>query len=143
MPFGMTQPPPLPWRIRTQFERLVLVFAASVGLVAALLLLARSAHAAHVGCVWKCLTGIPCAGCGGTRALSALVDGSLVDALAWNPGAVFAASSILAASVYAVLVLAFRLEPWRPAFLGSRWWRIAIVTGIAGNWVYLLCAGRV
>lgn len=75
--------------------------------------------------------------------MSALLHGSFFAALAWNPGIVFAAALLFAASVYAACVLVFRFEPWRPAFAGWRWWKVTIVAGLAGNWLYLLWAGRV
>ena len=135
-------PPPLPWRVRTQPERLILVGAAAAALVVFILFLARSADVAVPGCVWKCATGIPCAGCGGTRALAALLGGSFFDALSWNPGAVFASIMAGSAALYAACVLIFRLDPWRPGLLNGGWWKVAVVSLIAVNWVYLLLAGR-
>lgn len=136
-------PPPLPWRVRTRPERLTLLFLSSAALVGSFLVLALSARIALFGCIWKCTTGIPCAGCGGTRALMSLLRGSPLDALAWNPGAVFAVALSAAAGVYAACILFFRLEPWRPAVVRSGRWKFALFAAIAGNWIYLLCAGRV
>ena len=136
-------PPPLPWRVRTRPERLTLLFLFSAALVGSFLMLAHSARIALFGCIWKCTTGIPCAGCGGTRALMFLLRGSPLDALAWNPGAVLAVVLAAVAGLYAASILLFRLEPWRPALLRSGRWKFAIVAGIALNWLYLLCAGRV
>lgn len=138
----MSLPPPLPWKIRTQPERLILVVAACAALVVCVLLLALSADLAVTACIWKCTTGVPCAGCGGTRALAALLKGSLRDALAWNPGVVVASVVASLACFYASFVLMFHLQPWRPCLFTAGWWRFAIVLLIAGNWVYLLWAGR-
>jgi hypothetical protein len=136
-------PPPLPWRIRTRPERLILLFVASAASLASILLFAHSVHFAFFGCVWKCATGIPCAGCGGTRAMMALIGGSPLDALAWNPGAVLAFALVSAAGIYAASVLALHMNPWRPAFVRSGSWKFAFLAGMAANWIYLLCAGRV
>lgn len=38
-----------------------------------------------VGCIFKNITGIPCAGCGSIRALTSLVKGDLLKALYYNP----------------------------------------------------------
>lgn len=138
----MSLPPPLPWQVRTQPERLILVIGASAALVVSLLLLARAADVPVTACLWKCATGVPCAGCGGTRALAALLSGSWREALSWNPAAVIASIVALIAGLYASCVLMFRLEPWRPRLFGAAWWRFAIAVLIAGNWVYLLWAGR-
>jgi len=120
----------------------MLLVAASAGLIAPIVFLARSAGVTLTGCVWKCATGLPCAGCGGTRAIAALANGSLLDALAWNPGAVFASIAATAAGFYAACVLLFRLEPWRPKLPDAKWWKAAVVLLIAANWVYLLSGAR-
>lgn len=139
----MPVPPPLPWRVRTRSERLILVVAAAAAVVAGIFyFVQRTGLAAH-GCVWKCTTGIPCAGCGGTRAFAALVGGAPLEALVWNPGAVVAMVFGILAGFYAACVLVLRLEPWRPFGAGALWWKVALVAAIAGNWVYLLFAGRV
>ena len=38
-----------------------------------------------IGCPFKALTGIPCPGCGGTRALYAILHGDILEALYINP----------------------------------------------------------
>lgn len=136
-------PPPLPWRVRTRPERLMLLLLASSALVGSVLLAAHAVLFALFGCVWKCTTGLPCAGCGGTRALGSLLLGSPLEALAWNPGAVLAAVLAFAAGLYAATILLFRLEPWRPACVGSVRWKFVILAAIGVNWLYLICAGRV
>jgi len=120
----------------------MLLVAASAALVVFVLLLARSSGLPLTGCVWKCATGIPCAGCGGTRALAALANGSLLDALAWNPGAVIALFAAAVAVLYAACVLVFRREPWRPKLPAGAWWTAAAVFLIAANWAYLLLFAR-
>lgn len=56
-----------------------------------------------------------------------------------NPGAVLAAVFLLLANLYALAVLVFRCEPWRPRVPGWRWW---VGGGIAANWLYLLLVSR-
>lgn len=138
----MSSPPLLPWRYRTTPERLILLFVLCGAPFVALHVSAYylKLHAHH--CAWKSVTHLPCAGCGGTRALAALADGSLLDALAWNPGAVFASLAATVAGLYAACVLIFRLEPWRPKLPAGAWMRAAVVFLIVANWVYLLWAGR-
>lgn len=38
-----------------------------------------------IGCPFKALTGIPCPGCGGTRALQSILRGDILNALYINP----------------------------------------------------------
>jgi Protein of unknown function (DUF2752) len=137
------QPPPLPWRIRTGPERLILIFAASCAVVGSGLLI--SLHIGSTGwpCLWKSLSGLPCAGCGGTRAASLLLHGAWGGAFALNPGATAGMACLFLLALYATSVLVFRLEPLRPAFFlvpGLRW--IAVIL-LAANWIYLLLCARV
>lgn len=135
-------PPPLPWKVRTRGERLILVAFAACVLVGGLLFTAHFCGAPLSLCAWKHTTGLPCAGCGGTRAVSLLLAGHAVSAFTLNPGAVGGALLFAALAVYAALVLLFRIEPLRFPFLRSKACRIAVIGAIAANWVYLLLAGR-
>ena len=138
----MSVPPPLPWEVRTAPERLLLVFAAAAALVGAVLWLAHYSGLGLSVCTWKGLTGMPCAGCGGTRSVSLLLGGEVASALAMNPLAIIAVAGTLLATVYAGLVVVFRLEPLRPPFLRAKFWRFALPGLIGANWIYLLLAGR-
>ena len=138
----MEIPPPLPWSVRTRLERLILVFAAASTVFGALLLMAhRFGVEAHV-CVWKRITGLPCAGCGGTRAADSLLHGNFGAAFVMNPAAVAGIFLCVLLAAYAGSVLLFRLEPLRPALLNGRGWRIAVPAVLAANWIYLLLAGH-
>ena len=136
-------PPPLPWSVRTGTERLILAAVAAFAFVGAILLLARHAGFSPSFCTWKGVTGLPCAGCGGTRATSLLLVGDLGGALTMNPGAVFAAAFAAVLAVYASVVLLFRLEPLRLPVLRGKMWRFAVLLALAANWIYLLVAGRI
>lgn len=135
--------PPLPWGVRTGPERLVLVFAVASALGGLLLLMARHfGVVAHV-CLWKHVTGLPCAGCGGTRAADALLHGDLAAAFVMNPAVSMGILLLVLLAAYAWGVLFFQLEPLRPVFLRGRGWRVAVLATVAANWIYLLWAGRV
>jgi len=128
--------------VRTKTERLILAVVAAFAFVGAMLLLARRAGLSPSFCTWKGVTGLPCAGCGGTRATSLLLVGDLGGALAMNPGAVFAALFASVLALYASVVLVFRLEPLRLPLLRGKMWRFAVLLALAANWIYLLVAGR-
>ena len=91
-------------------SRVVATRAGRVGLVAITLLLTREAsfrtsgfEAGLVLCPWRLLTGYPCPGCGGIRAVGAISTGQFDQAWLLNPVA------FLVCSV--VLVWAFRITP--------------------------------
>lgn len=135
----MSQPPPLPWNARTARERLVLAVSAGVLLLAGALAVAVRVLPFGWPCAWKAATGLPCAGCGGTRSLLFLLGGDWQAALQLNPGVVFAGGLLLLANVYAASVLVLRFGPWRPVLRGWRW---ALGGAVALNWVYLLAVSR-
>jgi hypothetical protein len=72
-----------------------------------------------------------------------LSSGRVVEAWAMNPGAVLLLPALGAVSLYASLVLALRLEPWRPAWSRRVPWRALLVLAVLGNWIYLLFSERV
>jgi hypothetical protein len=46
---------------------------------------------------------------------------------------------LAAAGVYALAVVLFRMEPWRPRLSGWRW---LLALAVAANWLYLLTVSR-
>ena len=94
-------------------------------------------------CTFKAWSGLPCATCGTTRLLEALVAGRLVEALAWNP-LVFCAIALSA--VWGTLSAArsrFGLRPLRIA-PGPRHRGLSIALlalALIANWVYLVLLG--
>lgn len=134
-----SRPPPLPWKSRTAPECRFLTFAASAAVVvAAFLLASQHLHLPWV-CAWRGMTGLPCAGCGGTRAAVLVLQGEWWQALILNPGVVLGSAVLAGVSVYALAVVLFRMEPWRPRFSGWRW---LLAAGVAANWLYLLTVSR-
>ena len=85
------------------------------------------------------MTGLPCAGCGGTRAAVLVLQGEWGRALILNPGVVLGSAVVAAAGVYALAVVLLRMEPWRPRFSGWRW---MLAVAVAANWLYLLTVSR-
>ena len=131
------EPPPLPWAVRTALERWILIVSLLGSLGIGLVLFLHRVGFSW-GCTWKSLTGFPCAGCGGTRALSALLAGDVSTAITLNPGVVMTIAALVVASMYAVAVLLFRFEPWRPNVPHWRWW---VFVALLINWIYLLQVG--
>ncbi len=135
-------PPPLPWNVRTRPEQLVLVFAAASALSGIPLLIAHHFGVAAHACIWKRVTGLPCAGCGGTRAADALLHGDPAAAFVMNPAASAGILLLALLTAYACGILIFRMEPLRPTLLRGRGWRTAVLATLVANWIYLLLAGR-
>jgi hypothetical protein len=120
---------------------MLVVSAASVTLAAFLAVSTVSGQSVWI-CAWKSCTGIPCAGCGGTRALVLLISGEWLDALRMNPGAVLGLSMLALLAVYSALVLSLRLSPWRPTWLSAAVCRWTLAGGLLANWCYLLWRGQ-
>ncbi len=134
-----SEPPPLPWRLRTAPERLLLVLAVSAAILAAVFIFVSRYAPMPWVCAWRGMTGIPCTGCGGTRAAVLLLQGDWWRALVLNPGVALGAVAFVAVALYASAVIFFRLEPWRPRLQGWRWW---LAAAVGANWLYLLVVSR-
>lgn len=135
-------PPPLPWSVRVQPERTLLLCTGALAVLGGAWCLVSALGVSPWPCVWKSCTSWPCAGCGATRAVILLLSGHVANAWAMNPGAVLLVPVLGALSAYAALVLALRREPWRPAWLQRVPWRAALLLAVLGNWIYLLVSGR-
>jgi hypothetical protein len=135
-------PPPLPWSVRVQAERTLLLCTAALAVFGGAWCLLAALGAGPWPCVWKSCTAWPCAGCGATRAIILLGSGNFADAWTLNPGAVLLVPALLAVSLYAATTLALRLEPWRPSWRHRIPWRVCLVLAVLGNWIYLLVSGR-
>ncbi len=137
----MSVPPPLPWAVRVQAEKLILLCSAAGALLAVGLLLASLHGSFGWGCAWKTCTGWPCVGCGGTRTMALMAGGEWLAAFRLNPGVAATALLLMVTNLYAAVVLIGRLPPWRPAWMARVRWRWVVAALVLGNWIYLLAAG--
>lgn len=135
-------PPPLPWSVRVQPERTLLLCNTALAVFGGAWCLLAALGAGPWPCVWKSCTAWPCAGCGATRAIILLFSGKLAEAWLMNPGAVLLVPALLAVSLYAAMTLFLRLEPWRPSWRHRLPWRWLLSFAVLGNWIYLLVSGR-
>jgi hypothetical protein len=137
---------PSAWGVRFRSvgpEERSLAWVLALGAVSALVLAPVLARVAPFvpGCPFHALTGVPCPGCGTTRALLALVRGDVPAALAWNPAATVALlAGWIAATCAPIWVL---LEGPLPAFAPvlparSRWLLVGL---LVLNWAYLVARG--
>lgn len=97
-------------------------------------------------CLLKKATGLPCPACGGTRSVAALARVHLWDSFALNPLVFIGALVFGAWWLYAVAATIFRPERRLrlriPNTRAGTALRVAVLTAIALNWLYLAWAGR-
>lgn len=92
-------------------------------------------------CVFHALTGVPCPGCGSTRAVLAFFRGDFAAALAFNPLVATAlAAGLLAGALAPVWVALGGPLPALAPVLPART-RVVIAAAIALNWAYLVWRG--
>ena len=87
---------------------------------AVLLLFPPERYGFYPRCAFRDLTGLLCPGCGGTRALAALLHGHFREAMRWNALVASAAPLSLAGWVVYVMVARFRPE-WGARARLARW----------------------
>lgn len=95
-------------------------------------------------CPLKTFAGVPCPGCGSTRAALALADLDVAAAFAVSPLAAAAWSGLVLGGLAAgALAFAGRAVPSPPKLTGARDWafRVAVVGAVAANWLYLVLHG--
>ncbi len=92
-------------------------------------------------CPFLAITGFPCLTCGATRATIAFLHGNFSLAWWWNPLAFVALCGVAIFDLYAVAVLLsrsarIRIVDWTS--VERNFVRIAVVSMLALNWIYLL-----
>jgi hypothetical protein len=117
----------------------LVTFAAVVGLLIAARYYERLPVQAPP-CGFKTVLGIPCVGCGGTRAMMALVSGRPFDAVRFNPAVV---AGVFVSALWAVAgVLNYRRgkSPLTVPEQNRRIKRVALIAlaVLTLNWIYLI-----
>lgn len=92
-------------------------------------------------CPLKAVSGVPCPGCGTTRALRSFASLDLFAAFRWNPLATVGAVLALAFCVYAAIALISRSRRLRVLELSVAERVLAVVVVLA-NWIWLVADGR-
>jgi hypothetical protein len=96
-----------------------------------------------IACPFKAITGIPCPGCGGTRAFIALLHGHIWEAITINPLSVLLILCLLVAPVW-VFVDCLRGTKTLDRVLKYQWptWSIIVMAVvILANWIWNICKG--
>jgi hypothetical protein len=92
-------------------------------------------------CAFLAVTGLPCVTCGATRCTIAFLHGDFLSALRWNPLAFVAFCALIAFDLYAAIVLVGQTLRWRIVdwtVTEKNLARIAVISLLALNWIYLL-----
>jgi Protein of unknown function (DUF2752) len=96
-------------------------------------------------CAFHEMTGLPCVTCGMTRCAIQFFHGHFLAALKWNPLVFMALCSLTAFDLYAFAMLTTRGPRLRICFdtqTGRALVRIAVVSALVLNWIYLLMHWR-
>ena len=96
-------------------------------------------------CAFHDLTKLPCLTCGMTRCGIQFFQGHFLAAFKWNPLVFTALCGVIAFDVYAMATLVTRAPRLRIYFLNDRprrFLRVAVISALALNWIYLLLHWR-
>src|SRR5438105_6086462 len=96
-------------------------------------------------CVFHEITGLPCVTCGMTRCGIQFFHGHFLTALKWNPLVFTALCGLTAFDLYAFATLATRAPRLRIVFYTETtktFVRIAVISALVLNWIYLLMHWR-
>lgn len=89
-------------------------------------------------CPLHAYTGVPCPGCGTTRAVQSLLAGDWNAALLLNPLACAMLTAVVLFDLYALIVLVGRLPRWRPSGRLPPLIRTGTLAALALNWLWLM-----
>jgi hypothetical protein len=92
-------------------------------------------------CVFRSITGVPCPTCGATRGALALLDGRLIDGLAFNPLVATAAVLFVVGGVVAPIWAWRRGSAPEISQPLPMWLRIALVVVFLVNWAWVISMG--
>ncbi len=96
-------------------------------------------------CAFHAVTGLPCITCGMTRCGIQFFHGHFLTALKWNPLVFLALCSLTAFDLYALATLAGRGPRLRICFdtqTAKTFVRVAVISALVLNWIYLLLHWR-
>ena len=96
-------------------------------------------------CMFHEITSLPCVTCGMTRCGIQFFHANFLTALKWNPLVFIALCSLTAFDLYAFATLATRGPRLRICFYtetAKRFVRIALISALLLNWIYLLMHWR-
>jgi hypothetical protein len=96
-------------------------------------------------CAFHEITGLPCITCGMTRCGIQFFHGHFLAALKWNPLVFTALCGLMVFNVYALVTLAGRGPRLRICFdtqTAKTFVRVAVITALMLNWIYLLMHSR-
>ena len=96
-------------------------------------------------CIFHEITSLPCVTCGMTRCAIQFFHAHFLAALKWNPLVFMALCSVTAFDLYAFAMLTTRGPRLRICFdtqTGRALVRIAVVSALVLNWIYLLMHWR-
>lgn len=130
------------WRPPVRADRQIAwLWAACVAISAAAAPLARPLARLLPACAWHAWTGLPCPGCGATRAMLDLVAGDLRGAFAMNPLATAAALGFVLGGVAAPCWLGAGGSVPVPAPGPKPVWLVLGALLVLANWGWLVAAG--
>jgi hypothetical protein len=96
-------------------------------------------------CVFHALTGLPCVTCGMTRCAIQFFHGHFLAALKWNPLVFTALCGLTAFNLYAFATFIMRGPRLRICLYTEKaktFVRIAVISALVLNWIYLLMHWR-
>jgi hypothetical protein len=96
-------------------------------------------------CAFHQMTGLPCVTCGMTRCGMQFFHGHFLAALRWNPLVFVFLCGVTAFDLYAFTTLAMRTPRLRICFGTQRaktFVRVAVISALVLNWIYLLTHWR-